>query len=337
MTAPSGRVVAVVAVVAVMIVMPAVGSEFFVTFVLTRTLILGIAAATIAFLSGYGGMTSMAQLLMYGIAGFMIGNFSVSEAGSKGLKLGIDPWLSVIAALAITTVVALLLGAISSRTTGIYYLMLTFIFAVIGFFFFGQVTTFSGFGGITGIDPPGVFADQPLRLYYLALGLSVAAYLGLVALVRTPFGLALQGIRDEPVRMAALGWNVPLHRTLAFTLMGVVAGVAGVLNVWWNGQIDPQSISIGPTIDLLIIAVIGGMARVEGAWLGAFVFVAANNYLRSIPLIDAVGITEARFNTVIGVLVLLIVVLSPDGITGLIERTRRAATPAVDPEAARSA
>ena len=302
---------------------PLVGSEFFVTFVLTRTLMLGMAAATIVFLSGFGGMTSMAQLLMFGISGFMIGNFSVSEAGSKGLKLGIDPWLSVVLALLITTAVALLLGAISSRTTGIYYLMLTFIFAVIGFLFFGQVTTFSGFGGITGIDPPSVFVDHPIRLYLLALALSALTYVALKAVIRPPFGLALQGIRDEPVRMAALGWNVALHRTLAFTMAGFIAGVSGVLNVWWNGQIDPRSISIGPTIDLLIIAVIGGMARLEGAWLGAFVFVAANNYLRSIPLIDRIGITEARFNTVIGLLVLLIVIVSPDGITGLFDRWRR--------------
>lgn len=315
-------------VVIFMALLPLFGTDFFVGFVMTRTLMLGIAAATIVFLSGFGGMTSMAQFLMFGIAGFMVGNFSVSEAGSKGLKLGINPWVSVVLALIITALVAMLLGAVSSRTTGIYYLMLTFIFAVIGFFFFGQVTTFSGFGGITGIDPPDILADQPTRLYYLALVLSVASYLGLRWVVRTPFGLALQGIRDEPVRMAALGWNVPAHRMLAFTIAGVVAGVAGVLNVWWNGQIDPRSISIGPTIDLLVIAVIGGMARLEGAWIGAFVFVAANNYLRSIPLIDNIGITEARFNTVVGLLVLIIVIASPDGITGLFDRWRPASAKA---------
>ncbi len=323
MKAPSAQAIVVAAVVVALALLPLVGSDFFVSFVMTRTLILGMAAATIAFLSGYGGMTSMAQLLVYGIAGFMIGNFSVSEAGSKGLKLGLDPWLSVVLALLVATVVAFILGAVSSRTTGIYYLMLTFIFAVIGFFFFGQVTTFSGFGGITGIDPPALFLDQPIRLYLLALVLSLATYLGLRAVIRTPFGLALQGIRDEPVRMAALGFNVPLHRVLAFTLAGVVAAVAGVVNVWWNGQIDPQSISIGPTIDLLIIAVIGGIYRLEGAWIGAFIFVAANNYLRNIPLVDSIGITEARFNTVIGALVLAIVMASPDGVTGLFDRVQR--------------
>jgi branched-chain amino acid transport system permease protein len=92
--------------------------------------------------------------------------------------------------------------------------------------------------------------------------------------------------------------------------------------VWWNGQIDPSSISIGPTLDLLIIAVIGGIAHLEGAWLGAIVFVAANNYLRNLPFVDQIGITEARFNTVIGLMLLLIMVLSPDGLVGIILRIR---------------
>jgi len=232
---------------------PLVGSEFFVTFVLTRTLMLGMAAATIVFLSGFGGMTSMAQLLMFGISGFMIGNFSVSEAGSKGLKLGIDPWLSVVLALLITTAVALLLGAISSRTTGIYYLMLTFIFAVIGFLFFGQVTTFSGFGGITGI-----------------------AYLR-----------CAESGHQTPVRPRPAG-----HPRRAGTHGGprverCTAPHAGVHH--------------------------GGVHRRGLRY----------NYLRSIPLIDRIGITEARFNTVIGLLVLLIVIVSPDGITGLFDRWRR--------------
>jgi branched-chain amino acid transport system permease protein len=124
--------------------------------------------------------------------------------------------------------------------------------------------------------------------------------------------------------MESLGFNVALQRTVAFTLAGVVAGIAGVLNIWWNGQIDPTSISIGPTIDLLIVAVIGGIVHLEGAWLGAFVFVVANNYMRDLPLASTIGLTEARFNTVVGLIVLLIMVLSPDGLVGVILRIRSA-------------
>ena len=321
----SPRNAAVAAAVLVLLAMPLIGSDFFVAFVMTRTVMLGLAAATIVFLSSYGGMVSLAQLLFVGVAGFMVGN-AVGEGGTKGLKLGWNPWLGVVFALVVTMLVALGLGALASRTTGIYFLMLTLTYAVIGYYFFGQVTTFSGFGGITGIRPPGFFDGHPVRFYYLCVALSVIAYAALRALARTPFGLAFQGVRDDPVRMASLGFNVPLQRTIAFTIAGLVAGVAGVLNIWWNGQIDPTSISIGPTMDLLIVAVIGGIAHLEGAWLGAFVFVIANNYMRDLPLASSIGLTEARFATVVGLLVLLIMILSPDGLVGVILRVRSALT-----------
>jgi branched-chain amino acid transport system permease protein len=323
---PSGKTVIVGLAVVLLLLMPAIGTGFFVNFVLTRTLILGLAASSIVFLSSYVGMVSLAQYLMVGVAGFAIGNM-VAESG-KGLKLGLDPWLAVVIAVAVTTLVALVLGAVASRTTGIYFLMLTLTYAVIGYYVFGQVTSISGFGGITGVSPPDFYAGNPRRLYYTALGLSVAAYLGFRAMRRTPFGLALEGIRDDSVRMASLGFNVPVHRMLAFALAGFVAAFAGVVNIWWNGQIDPTSIALGPTIDLLIVAVIGGISHLEGAWLGAFVFVVANNYMRDLPLVDRIGITPERFNTVVGVVVLLIVVLSPNGLMGIVnsvtDRTRAA-------------
>lgn len=312
--------VPVAALLLVLLVLPNLASSFFVNFVMTQTLILGVAAATIVFLVRYAGMTSLAQLLLFGIAGFMFGNAAL-DAGARGLNLGWDPWVAVVFALVVTTVVAFLLGAVASRTTGIYFLMLTLVYAVIGNFVFAQIVELSGPGGITSIQRPDLFGP-PVRLYYAGLLLSALVYLGFRALGGTAFGLALQGVRDDPVRMASLGFNVALHRTLAFTLAGFVAGLSGLLNVWWNGQIDPASISIGPTLILLIIAVIGGISSFEGAWLGAFVYVLVFTYLRDLPLIDQIGITEARFNTVIGVIVLTIMVLSPEGLTGIIRRLR---------------
>jgi branched-chain amino acid transport system permease protein len=317
--AVSTRTVVVAAAVVLLAVLPLFGTAFFVNFVLTRTLILGLAASSIIFLSSYAGMVSFAQYLLVGVASFAIGNM-VAEAG-KGLKLGLNAWLAVLIALVIATAVAFVLGALASRTTGIYFLMLTLTYAVIGYYVFGQVTSISGFGGITGVSPPDFFNAHPVRIYYAVLALSVLAYAGFVALLRTPFGLTLQGIRDDSVRMSALGFNVPLHRTLAFTLAGFVAALAGVINIWWNGQIDPNSVNIGATLDLFIIAVIGGIAHLEGAWVGALVFIVANNYMRSLPWVDRIGITEERFNTVVGVLVLIIVVASPNGLVGILSNS----------------
>lgn len=325
MTMPSIRTVAVTLISVFLAVLPLFGTDFFIDFVMTRTLMLGLAASTMVFLAAYGGMVSLAQWLIFGVAGFAVGNV-VAESG-RGLKLGWSPWLGVIIAIVVATLLALFLGVLSARSTDIYFLMLTLTYAVIGFFFFGQVTTFSGFGGMTGIDPPDLFNNHPKRLYYAGLVLSILAYVGFRAIARTPFGLALQGVRDDPIRMSSLGFNVQLHRTLAFTLAGFVAGLAGILNIWWNGQIDPTSISIGPTLDLLIIAVIGGIAHLEGAWLGAFVFVGANIYLRDIPGLGSIGgvieeriLAAERFNTVIGILLLVIMLVSPDGLAGLIAR-----------------
>jgi branched-chain amino acid transport system permease protein len=308
------------AVLVVLFLLPMASSTFFINFVMARTMMLGLAAATIVFLAAYGGMISLAQLLFFGISGFMFGN-AVLESGARGLNLGWPPWVAIVFALGVTTVVALLLGALASRTTGIYFLMLTLVYGVIGFYVFAQVVPISGPGGVTSIPRPAILGD-PVRLYYGGLILSAIAYVGFRALSVTPFGRSLQGVRDDPIRMASLGFNVPLHRMLAFTLAGFIAGLAGLLNVWWNGQIDPASIGIGPTLTLLIIAVIGGMSRFEGAWVGAFVYLVANNYMRDLPLVGRVGITEARFNTIIGLLVLLIMVLSPEGLVGIFEKAR---------------
>ena len=325
----SSRSLAVAIACLFLLLLPAFGSDFFVDFVMTRTLMLGLAASTIVFLSSYVGMNSLAQWLIFGVAGFVIGNV-VAESG-RGLTLGWAPWTGVPIALAVATTLALVLGALSARSTGIYFLMLTLTYAVIGFYFFGQVTTFSGFGGMTGIDAPAFFQDNPKRLYYVASALSLLAYVGFRGVARTPFGLALQGVRDDPIRMSSLGFNVQLLRTLAFGLAGFVAGIAGVLNIWWNGQIDPSSISISPTLDLFIIAVIGGIVHLEGAWLGAFVFVGANIYLRDIPVLGRIGgviedriLAAERFNTVIGVVLLVIMLVSPDGLAGMIARGNRA-------------
>jgi len=111
---------------------------------------------------------------------------------------------------------------------------------------------------------------------------------------------------------------VPLHRTLAFTFSAFIASLAGVLYVWWNGQIDPATIGLQGTIDLLIVAVIGGLGRIEGAWLGAFIFIVINNYVRDswlTRLLDDIGI-GGSFNTIIGVIFLVIVIVSPDGLMG---------------------
>src|SRR5262249_15317778 len=149
---------------------------------------------------------------------------------------------------------------------------------------------------------------------YISFVVALAVYVLLRYVARTPFGLALQGVRDDPVCMSSLGYNVALHRTIAFTFAAFVAAVAGVLFVWWNSHVDPASIDLTATIDVLVIAVIGGLYRLEGAWLGALFFVVINNYAQRIDFIGP------RFHTLIGAIFLVIVLVSPGGLIGLWER-----------------
>jgi len=315
-----------IGVIVVAALAPLLFSPFFVSFILTQTLWLGIAAASLIFLSAYGGMVSLAQVALYGIAGFTLGNV-VTTGESQGLNLGWNPWLGVLLAIVITTLVGLIFGAMASRSTGIYFLMITLTYAVIAYYFFGQVVTVSGFGGISSIHPPeliGLPEMHPFRLYYTALIVALAVYVLIRYVLRTPFGRVLQGVRDDPVRMNSLGYNVALHRTLAFGVGAFIASLSGVIYVWWNGHVDPSSIGLAATLDLLAIAVIGGLYRLEGAWLGAFAFVLVSNYIRQVPFLDHIGIDESRFHTVIGAIFLLIVLASPNGILGCWESAREA-------------
>ena len=307
---------------------PLIFSDFWVSFILTQVFWYAIAAASLIFLNAYGGMISLAQVSIYGVAGFVLGN-CVTTGETKGLNLGLSPWIGLVAGVAIATVVAFLLGAVASRSTGIYFLMLTLSFAVMVNYFFGQVTVVSGFGGVGDIQnhtPFGRPDIHPGRLYYIALVATVAVYALLRYLLRTPFGLVLQGIRDDPVRMSSLGYNVALHKALAFGLAGFVSSFAGVLFVWWNNQISPSSIDITAALNLLVIAVIGGLNRLEGAWIGAFVFVIVSDYAQSVGFLRGIGLTQTRFETLIGIVFLAIVLLSPNGLLGIWEWIRAAAT-----------
>jgi branched-chain amino acid transport system permease protein len=308
---------------------PLVFSGYWLDVILTQALIVGIAAASLIFLAAYGGMISLAQTMLAGTAGFMLGNMVTTRSGgeSKGLTLGWSPTLALFLAIAGTTLLGILFGALAARSTGIYFLMITLTLSVVGFYFVGQVTVVSGFSGIAGIDqytPPfvGNIVDNRDRLYYIALGVALVVYAAIRLLVRTPFGLSLQGLRDEPVRMSSLGFTVPLHRTLAFGFASFLAALSGVLLVWWQGQIAPGDIGLQSTIDLLIVAVIGGLTRIEGAWVGALAFIVINNYVRDSWLtdfLDRVGI-GGSFNTIIGLVFLVIVLASPDGLMGLWDR-----------------
>lgn len=309
-----------------LVAFPFFASTFWVVSIGIKTLWLGIAAVSLIFLAGTVGMVSLAQTAIYGSAGYVVAHLTVMQ--------GWNAWLAVPTALGAAVALSVLIALISARSSGIYFLMLTLAVAVFCYFFALQYRPFTqGFSGINGVQAPDLFGTSlrdPTSFWFLALGVSLAAYLAVRHVIASPFGLTLQGIRDSAPRMTALGYNVTAHRVVAFAFAGLIAACGGILAVWYNGQIAPGSIDLTRTIDVLVIAVIGGLYRLEGAWVGALAVTLLTNFANDYT---------ARFNTVIGLIFIAILLLSPGGIAGIWQgvsdrvrsgRAGRARPPAVE-------
>jgi branched-chain amino acid transport system permease protein len=178
---------------------PLIFNDYWVNTILTQTFFFGVAAASLIFLSAYGGMISLAQAALYGIAGFALGNM-VNTGAAKGMNLGWDPNLSIVLAILITVAVGLLFGALASRSFGIYFLMITLIYGLIVFFFFGQVTKVSGFSGISGMNrfAPDLLAGNGTRLYYTSLIVAVLVYALIRFVLITPLSRTVPMRRGNP-------------------------------------------------------------------------------------------------------------------------------------------
>jgi branched-chain amino acid transport system permease protein len=298
------------------LVLPLVASPFLLYQVASQALILGLIALSLSFLAGYGGMVSLAQMSLAGVAGYAVAVLGVSGTATS---LGWPWWLVVPTAVLLAALMALLVGWLSVRTDGIYTIMITLAIGVAFYYLVLQnYSIFNGFQGFQKVVPPEVFGIKwrdPVPFYFLALFWALAGYFFISWLVRTPFGMALQGVRDNPRRMNALGFNVTAHRVAAYGVAGVLAGVGGVLLVWYNGLITPGSVNTGWLINLLVMAVLGGTKHPLGAFIGAAVFVLLQTF--AIDLIN-----RERFNLVIGGVFLAIVLFSPDGLLGLWAKLR---------------
>jgi branched-chain amino acid transport system permease protein len=309
-------------VAAALLLLPIAANGFFLVQVFGWALVLGLIALSLTLLAGYGGMVSLVQMTVAGIAGYMVA--ILGDSGIHTISLGWPWWVAVPVALAIAVAFGTLSGALAVRTAGIYTIMITLAIASAFFYFTLQnYAIFNGFTGFNRVLAPhalGVDWRAPVPFYYLALFWAGLGYLGVVRLRRVPFGLALQGARDNARRMAALGFNVTVHRVAAYAIASLMAAVGGVLLVWLNGEIAPGTAGVGPVIDILVIAVIGGIADPIGAFIGALIFVLLRTFASD--ALVAAGLDGQRFQLLIGLGFLLIVFFSPDGVLGLWARLR---------------
>ncbi len=308
-------------------------ANFYILQIGVQSLYLAILSMSLAFLAGYGGMVSLAQIALYGVGSYAFANLVALN--------GYPAWMGILAALILPALVAIAFALISVRTEGIYFLMITLALAMLTFSFALQNRSITkGFSGINDTQAPWFDPENLLRsstiFYYVALVIALAVFFFFKYTVKTPFGLALQAIRDNSRRMRALGFNVTAHRIAAFTLAGFVAGIAGLLGVWYNGQMSPGAIDLTRNINILMIAVLGGLMYFEGSFVGAIFFVLVTTFASSftnwvngfdLPL-------QLGFNTLIGIAFLLVALYLKDGLMGLFWRTvEPAAVTSTDVEA----
>jgi branched-chain amino acid transport system permease protein len=306
---------------------PLVASEFFLTQIGAYSLIWGLLALSMMLLAGYGGMVSLAQITSAGIAAYTVAIFGTNNIQVYGF--GWPWWVLVPFAVLLAAITSAIIGAISVRTEGIYTIMITLAIAA-AFFYFAQqnYALFNGHSGFAGIPTPqvaGIDWRTPLPFYYLCLFVAAACYTAVLYCSRSTFGLALQAIRDNGRRMRAVGFDITAHKVVAYFYSGIIAGLAGVLLVWFNGRVSPGTVDVGQAIEVLVIAVIGGLRHPIGPLLGAVFVILIQTFA-----IDIVG--AERFNTLIGLVFLAIVFVSPDGLLGLWARIK----PRLGPESLRS-
>jgi branched-chain amino acid transport system permease protein len=292
-----------------LILLPFYASDYTVT-TFIRIIYFGFLAVSVGYLIGQGGMVSLTQTAFFGIAGYTL--------GLVGYERGVlFPWADLVA-MVVVLLFALLVGLVAARTEAIVFLMITLAFGQIAWAFASQNTTYlHGWAGIRGIRPYTIFGlDFGVRenFYWAALLLMAIGLWILWRLIHSPFGLALNGVRDNPRRMAALGYPVYWLRVTAFLIAALYAGVGGLLATYNTGIITPTTIHLSRTIWILLMVILGGAGYFWGPLVGTVIVVWLDVLISQVT---------PRYNTVIGIIFLLVVMFSPTGILGLVVGRRR--------------
>jgi branched-chain amino acid transport system permease protein len=258
-------------------------------------------------LIGYGGMISFGHAAFVGI-----GAYSVAILSSHGID---DMFVQLGAAVAVSCLFALVTGAISLRTKGVYFIMITLALGQMLFFLTTSLAAYGGDDGLTLASRSLVFGSTMLRndtvLYYVVFGFMIGAYLLLRAVVASRFGRVLRGIAENPVRMQAIAFAPYRYQLTAYVIAGVIAGVAGCLLANQAEFVSPAYSTWQRSGDLIFIIVLGGLGTLHGAILGAAIFSLLAELLS--------GFTE-HWGMIFGPVLILVVLFARGGIAGLLGR-----------------
>lgn len=309
---PRGRssVVALGMATALLALLPAMAPPYYLELG-TYALIYAMLALSLQLLVGCTGLVSLGHAAFYGLAAYSV--YLVTPPG-RGLSILLTLPLAVITA----GCAALLVGALSLRTRGFFFLMVTLAFGQMLFFLFHDTKLGGGTDGAFLARPVlGVFdwqlpltrRQRPYAVYYLALTLLIAMFLGLVLLLRSLFGRVLDGIRVNEHRMQALGYDTYRYKLAAFTIAGMLAGVAGHMWAMHRGFVNPELMGWHTSAEALLMILIGGLTTLHGPIIGALAFTALGEVAQTV--------TERKL-LVEGLVVLLVVIALPKGLSGIV-------------------
>jgi branched-chain amino acid transport system permease protein len=285
----------------------AVGEPFYLVFA-TRVLIYALIASSLNLLIGYGGMVSFGHAAFVGA-----GAYTVAMLMPAGI---VSAWLLWPAALLMGALLAFVIGAISLRTRGVYFIMITLAFAQMAYYLVLSLRALGSDDGLTlGARPRlGVLdLNSDATFYYVALAILLGALAAMRGLLNAPLGRALQGIRDNETRMEAIGFATFRLKLIVFVLSGAAAGLGGGLLASLNGLVGPNLLHWTESGLLMIMVILGGAGRLLGGAVGAVLLLCAE---------EAIAEHTIHWPLGIGVVLLAVVLFAPEGLAGLVRRVR---------------
>ena len=279
-----------------------------------RIMIYAILALSLELLVGTTGLISLGHAAFYGIAAYVT---VLAAGGSSPLNLvGL-----LCLAMAAAGAYALVVGALSLRTRGVYFIMVTLAFAQMAFFIFHDTSIGGGSDGMFLTPRPALSIggmplldlENPRHFYYFAFGCLVLTYALLGMLLRSRFGHALTGIRINEQRMRAAGFGTYWYKLAAFVIAAMLAGMAGFLMSTHQGLVNPEFLSWHESGAVLLMIILGGLGSLRGAVIGAIVFVLLREFYGS----EAVfGDFAKHWQLTLGVTMILMVAFLPNGLIG---------------------
>jgi branched-chain amino acid transport system permease protein len=283
-----------------LLALPSFAGDFYINLA-SQILIAAIFALSLNLLVGYGGMTSLGHASFLGVAAYA----SALLTSRYGLGHGPAAMLSI----AGTTVMAAFFGLIALRATGLGFLMITLALSqVLWGLAYRMSNVTNGDNGVSGLTRPapfGIALDSAAAFYWFALIVFTIAFVMMAVFVSSSFGSSLKGVRDQPRRMAALGFNPWMIRWITFIYAGFWGGVSGLLYVYYNKYIHPTSLSTTSSAEALLSVIAGGSGTLGGPVVGATLVLLLKNY--------ASAYVE-RWNMLLGLVFLFIVLVMPTGI-----------------------